>query len=315
MRYEWFDWQDDDGSMAMSHTGVALAAGGLIMGAASEPQLLFRDAMGSVERVVAVADATELHGLRLVGGLLWIADPGFKVYGGQVEVDIRQSERGGQVFAVELDGRRRLTLEQPDANWQPTGVAVDEDSGDVWVADGYGASLVHRFAADGRLVATLTGDEGAGRFNQPHDVLIDRRGRTPELLVADRVNARIQVYDLQGRFRRVVGDGILAGPTQMAVDRDRLVVTDLLAGRVTILDAAGRLVTHLFAQPSPQESWATLADEWPLARGSNGMLDRAPLEPGAFLAPHGVAGDDAGTIFVTEFQIGGRVAVLTPRPD
>jgi DNA-binding beta-propeller fold protein YncE len=43
------------------------------------------------------------------------------------------------------------------------------------------------------------------------------------------------------------------------------------------------------------------------------MLTRAALEPGAFLAPHGVAVDDAGMIFVTEFQIGGRVAVLTPQ--
>lgn len=297
----------------MSHTGVALIGGRVVMGAASEPHLLFRDATGRVEQIVAVADATELHGLRLAGELLWIADPGFKVYGGMAEVDIRESGRGGHVFAVDLDGRRRRTLEQPDADWQPTGVAVDEDSGDVWVADGYGAGLVHRYAADGRHVATLTGEEGAGRFDQPHDVLVDRRGAAPELLVADRVNGRIQVYDLEGRFLRVVGEGILAGPTQMAVDGDRLVVTDLLAGRVTILDAGGRLVTHLFPQPSPPESWATLAEEWPLVRGGDGMLTRAALEPGAFLAPHGVAVDDAGMIFVTEFQIGGRVAVLTPQ--
>jgi DNA-binding beta-propeller fold protein YncE len=319
MRYEWSEWQDGDESPAMSHTSIALAGDNLVMGAASEPHLVFRDTRGAVRRVIPIEDAAELHGLTLAdeGGdeLLWIADPGFKVFGGKPEVELRAGAHGGQVFAVDLDGRRRRTIEEPagaDAAWQPTAVTVDEHSGDIWVADGYGASLVHRYTADARHLATLTGDEGAGRFDQPHDILVDRRGPTPELLVADRVNGRIQVYDLAGRFRRVLGEGVLAGPTQMAIDGDRLVVTDLLAGRVTILDAAGRLVSHLFANPSPPESWAVVPDEWPLARGHDGLLARAPLEPGVFLAPHGVAVAASGTIYVTEFQIGGRVSVLTP---
>jgi sugar lactone lactonase YvrE len=319
MRYDWSEWLDDDESLVMSHTGIALVDDDVVIGAASEPHLVFRDAQGVVQRVIGIEDAAELHDLTLVDDdgdrLLWIADPGFKVLGGKAEVELRQSALGGQVFAVDLDGRRRRTIAAPDdtrAAWQPTAVAVDGGSGDIWVADGYGASLVHRYTRDGRHVATLTGDEGAGRFDQPHDVLVDRRGPNPELLVADRVNGRIQVYDLEGRFRRVLGDGVLAGPTQMAIDGDRLVVTDLLAGRLTILDADGRLISHLFAHPSPPESWAVVPDEWPLTRGDDGLLTRATLEPEVFLAPHGVAVDAAGKIYVTEFQIGGRVAVLTP---
>jgi hypothetical protein len=226
------------------------------------------------------------------------------------------------VFQSGLDGRRRRALEQPAvdayaaAGWAPTDVAVDErrlgGSGDVWVADGYGASLVHRYAADGRHLATLSGEEGAGRFDQPHGLLLDRRGPTPELLVADRINGRIQVYDLDGRFRRAFGEGILRGPTHLAADADRLVVTDLLAGRVTILDANGGLVAHLFAQPEPPGSWDEVEDHWPLVHSDDGTLTGAPFEPGVFRTPHGVAVDSRGTIYVTEFAIGGRVAVLTP---
>jgi sugar lactone lactonase YvrE len=320
--YTWSDWLDGDGaSLALSHTSVVLLGDGrVVTGAAGEPSLVFRDGDGAVAAVVPVPGATELHGLELVeDGLLWVADPGFTVHGGKAEVDLRESPAGGRVLQVGLDGRRRRSLERPaldayaDAGWMPTGVAVDEaGSGDVWVADGYGQSLVHRYAADGRYLATLTGEEGAGRFDQPHDVLVDRRGATAELLVADRLNGRIQVYDLDGGFRRVVGGGVLPGPTQLAVDGDRLVVTDLLAGRVTILDAQGALVAHLFPSPAPPASWDEAPEHWPLVHADDGTLVRAPLVPGAFHAPHGLAVDADGTIYVTEFQIGGRIAVLRP---
>lgn len=295
------------------------------MGAAGDAALVFRDGKGGVHDVVPVGDATELHGLTLVEDdgeeLLWVADPGFKAYGGKAELDLHISRRGGHVFQIGLDGTPRRTIEQPDvdayagAGWEPTAVTVDETRhggrGDIWVTDGYGASLVHRYTADGRYVASLSGEEGAGRFDQPHDLLVDRRGPTPELLVADRLNGRIQVYDLDGRFRRVIGDGIVPGPTQMAVDGERLVVTDLLAGRVTILGPDGGLVSHLFAHPTPPAAWDEVPDEWPLARSVDGTLARTPLEPGAFHTPHGVAVDAGGTIYVTEFAIGGRIAVLT----
>jgi hypothetical protein len=328
--YTWSDWPDGDpAALAMSHTGIVFARGQIAIGAAREASLVFRDFEGNVRDVVAVDDAAELHGLALVeedgAELLWVADPGFKAYGGKPEFELRESARGGQVFQIGLDGRRRRTLEQPAvdayaaAGWAPTDVAVDEPrlggSGDVWVADGYGASLVHRYAADGRHLATLSGEEGAGRFDQPHGLLLDRRGPTPELLVADRINGRIQVYDLDGRFGRVVGEGIVQGPTQLATDGDRLVVTDLLAGRVTILDAEGGLVAHLFAQSEPPGGWDEVEDHWPLVHSEDGTLTGAPLRPGVFGTPHGVAVDGRGTIYVTEFAIGGRVAVLTPERE
>ena len=88
-------------------------------------------------------------------------------------------------------------------------------NGDIWVADGYGQYLVHRYSADGTYIQTLSGEEGAGRFNCPHAVFIDRRHAQPEVWVADRGNGRIQVYSLDGSFLRVVGQGWLISPSAL----------------------------------------------------------------------------------------------------
>ncbi len=89
-----------------------------------------------------------------------------------------------------------------------TMVAVAEveqgGSDNVWVADGYDASLVHRYSADGELLQTLDGTDEAGLFNCPHGIFIDYRGAELELLVADRSNNRGQIFDLEGKFKRIL---------------------------------------------------------------------------------------------------------------
>jgi DNA-binding beta-propeller fold protein YncE len=143
-------------------------------------------------------------------------------------------------------------------------------------------------------------------------VIVDRRGPAPLLYVCDRLNRRIQVLDLDGTFVRTVGAGQLVGPTQMAVSGTTLVVTDLLAGRLSLFDGDDRLLGHLFPHPRPRSSWDDTADGWPNARSPEGLIVRAPLRAGAFHAPHGVTAAPDGTIYVSEFAIGGRIAVLRP---
>lgn len=204
-------------------------------------------------------------------------------------------------------------IADPGSGWSPTAIAVDEASGDVWVADGYGNSLVHRFGADATHRQALNGEEGAGRFDCPHGVVIDRRRDHPELYVSDRANARIQVYDVHGRFNRVVGTGILVTPTDMTVVGDHLAVTDFTQARVTLLDVDDKLVEHIGANPS-----APTRDGWPNARDESGDLTRPPLEPGKFNSPHTVAADGAGSLYVTEWLLGGRLTKLAhqrPAPE
>ncbi len=119
----------------------------------------------------------------------------------------------------------------------PTAAAQAAD-GEIYVADGYGNSSVHRFAADGTLLATWGGPgTGPGTFTTPHAIWVDRSGK---VLVGDRENNRIQVFDRGGAFLSEWGD--FYHPMQIWVDdRDMVFVTDQIP-RISLLSAQGQLV-------------------------------------------------------------------------
>jgi hypothetical protein len=80
---------------------------------------------------------------------------------------------------------------------RPTDVAV-APGGDVFVTDGYGNNRIVHFDERGHFIGTW-GSLGSdpGQFSLPHSIALDSRGR---LFVADRNNARVQVFDQSGRF-------------------------------------------------------------------------------------------------------------------
>jgi hypothetical protein len=188
--------------------------------------------------------------------------------------------------------------------WSPTSVAVDP-AGEVWVADGHGASLVHRYAADGTYRASLTGNEGAGGFDCPHAVFVDRRGDEPELLVADRGNHRIQAFGLDGGFRRAFGDDVLLAPTEIAVAGDLLAVTDVVRARVTLFGRDDRVVAHL-----AEGAGAPSRPGWPNAEDRDGRPVAPPLERGRLNSPHGIAADASGNLYIGEWLVGARYMKL-----
>jgi hypothetical protein len=190
-------------------------------------------------------------------------------------------------------------------------VAVDEEvkggSGDIWVADGYGQSLLHRFAASGEWLATIDGSESGTEFRTPHDVIIDRRRSEPELYVADRANRRLVVLDLEGGFLRVVGEGELTSPSGLASSGDLLFVSELY-GRLMAFDLSDELVDILGAEGDHERPG------WPNDLDHDGNLVRAHgLERQGFNSPHGLATDARGTIYVSEWLIGGRLTRLSPQ--
>lgn len=326
--YQWHeDWADlpaDETAQAgwSHHDVVVLEDGRVVAFHQSEPLLLVFDAAGSLVRTVP-APVVEAHGMTVVrddeGERLWVADVGNK---------LRADGAGGlafeagtpQVVKIDLDGNLVQRLDPPDLDvyeegrFVPTAVAVDEarlgGSGDVWVADGYGMSYVHRYSADGKLLGSFNGEEdGAGRLNCPHAVFIDRRREEPELYVADRGNARIVVYGLDGEYRRTAGVGALNSPSALAAFGPYLVVAELHA-RVTILDADDALACHL-----GDNGEVCAADGWPNSKDGDGRVLRSTLlEPGKFNSPHGLATDADGTIYVSEWLIGGRFVKLARQP-
>lgn len=104
----------------------------------------------------------------------------------------------------------------------PTDVAI-HPSGDIYATSGYAGWTVHRFSPAGALIhAWGTLGSGPGEFMEPHALWCMRDGR---VVVVDRCNHRLQVFDSEGRyltewvgFRRPVA---IWGDAQ-----DRLYVTD-----------------------------------------------------------------------------------------
>jgi peptidylglycine monooxygenase len=139
----------------------------------------------------------------------------------------------GQILQT-LGIRNRPAPGQPFNH--PTDVAVAPD-GDIYVSDGYGNSSVHRFTAEGRLQMSW-GTPGAapGEFTTPHAVWIDAENR---VLIADRENNRVQVFDREGTYLTEWRD--LYHPMDICSYADgSILVTDQVP-RLSLFSLDGRL--------------------------------------------------------------------------
>jgi hypothetical protein len=322
--YEWIEnWaripDTKSAREGWAHHALAVTSAGEIVGShPGDSLVLFFDPDGNVRRSWD-GDLTEAHGVVAVKegptDYLWIADQGSKRIpaGGYQYVN---DTKGWQVVKKTLHGETVQALPRPDlpiyqeGRYAPTWVAVNEErfggNGDVWVTDGYGQYYVHRFDKSGAYLASINGAEGkAGAFKTPHSIWVDRRKSEPELYVADRANGRVQVYDLEGHYKRVFGSDFLTSPSGFAVDGDHLIIGELRA-RVTIVDLDDKLICHLGGNEA-----VCSVEGWPNVKNERGEPTRTPLlDVGKFNGPHGIAADADGNIYVSEWLIGGRFIKL-----
>jgi DNA-binding beta-propeller fold protein YncE len=156
---------------------------------------------------------------------------------------------------------------------RPTGVSISPKS-EIYVADGYGNARIHKFSADGKLLLSW-GEPGgeASQFRLPHSVRVDRLGR---VWVADRENHRIQIFDGDGRFLTQWTNFVR--PTDLFIDNDDTVYVSELSKRVGIFTIDGKLLAR-----------------W----GNSGRKKEEAL----FLAPHAIAVDSHGDIYVGEVSM------------
>ncbi len=118
----------------------------------------------------------------------------------------------------------------------PTDIAIAPD-GSMFMTDGYGNARVHKFDAAGQhLFSWGEPGTGPGQFNLPHGVWIDRRGR---VLVADRENDRVQVFDQSGNLLTIWPTELI-GPAFFYVDDEDVVyIPEHNGGMVSILTLDG----------------------------------------------------------------------------
>ncbi len=115
--------------------------------------------------------------------------------------------RGHQAIKLSPDGEVLMRLGEAGIAGSgihqfngPTDVVVAAN-GDIFVSDGHepeSNNRIVKFSADGRYLMSFgTSGKAPGEFLVPHAIAIDSQGR---LLVADRENGRVQVFDQEGRF-------------------------------------------------------------------------------------------------------------------
>lgn len=216
--------------------------------------------------------------------------------------------RGHQVVKLRLDGTSVWTLaapmeskayESPD-KFQPTSVAVAAD-GRIFVADGYGTSLIHVFGADRKWQKSFAGAGSEdGQVNTCHGIAIHAREGEPLLYVCDRENRRLVRFGLDGKFVDTLATD-LHRPCTLAFREDAIAVAEL-EGRVTILDGSGKELAHLGDNPDA-------------AQRASFDVPPSSWKEGIFTAPHGLAFDAKGDLFVQDWNRSGRLTKLRRLPS
>ena len=164
-------------------------------------------------------------------------------------------------------------------------------NGDIYVTDGYASDFIHRFDKAGKYLSSFGGKAAPYSFNTLHKLAIDTRFTPARLIACDRANNRVVHMSLTGEFLGVVATDLLL-PAAVAISGDNAVIGEL-NGRVAILDKAGAVVQRVGANTEQ-------------GTGTN-KIPPAQWKTGLVLAPHGVALNDHGDIFVAEFNAFGRV--------
>ena len=173
---------------------------------------------------------------------------------------------------------------------RPTDIVVGGD-GRIFISDGYGNARIHRYSASGAFERSWGGPGiEPGQFLIPHNIGIDGE----RLYVADREAHRVQVFDLDGTLLDIWNNKVHR-PCALTVGPDHNIYIgevppmELLEGAegvghcVSVWDPDGNLLTR-YGDPREGEA------------------------PGQFIAPHGIAVNSQGDVFVgeTSYQARGR---------
>ncbi|MCC6717581.1 MAG: hypothetical protein IT555_06840 [Acetobacteraceae bacterium] len=218
------------------------------------------------------------HGLHMApDGTVWLTDDG--------DHTVRQCTLDGKILLeIGIPGKPAPYMSNEPFH-RCTHTALSPQ-GDLYVADGYGNAAVHKFDPKGRLLKSW-GAPGTdpGEFNIVHNIVCDDAGW---VYVADRENHRIQVFDGNGRYETQWNN--LHRPCALFMPKgcQHCLVGELGPGmpvnrhmpnigpRISVLDRTGRRVARL-GNPA---GWG--------------------MEPDRFMAPHGLAMDSHGDLYVGE---------------
>jgi len=194
--------------VVLNHPGSATV--GPIYGNATT-QLLEFDSSGKFTRELAKA----VYGLGYAHSVrfdrydnLWVVDKGANTVikfnpGGMVLMNLGRRPEGPDV--PEYFDPRKVAQNPPrqvDGYFNGSTDVTWDAQDNIYVSDGYSNSRIAKYDKHGNWIKSW-GSRGTatGQFNTPHNIVSDRDGN---IYVADRGNARIQVFDGDGNFLRLI---------------------------------------------------------------------------------------------------------------
>lgn len=219
-----------------------------------------------------------------------------------------------EVAKTDLDGSVLMSLEPPKITayqhqaYEPTWADQNPENGDIWVCDGYGASLIHRYSKDGRYINSFDGLDSGQKYDSPHGIRVFITKSGPRLFIADRANKRIVLCDAEGKFLHAI-ENKTHSPCSFDRHQNKLLIPELYTG-VKVFDIESfELIKeyganqHVAPNADPNIFWPPIATTgWPDLKGT------ALLEKDAFNSPHNACFDHRGDIYVVEWiEGGGRI--------
>jgi DNA-binding beta-propeller fold protein YncE len=175
---------------------------------------------------------------------------------------------------------------------KPTDMAV-LPSGDIFVSDGYGNRRIVHFDANGKYVNEW-GQEGnkPGEFALPHSIVADSKGR---LYVADRENARIQVFDTKGKLLAVWENIVTPWGFWMAKDQELWVCGSSCfeneeTNEYIVLPPQDQVLMKLSLEGKVLQRFPLVKTKVP------------PGKPGELDWVHGIAVDSRGNFYLGDIQ-------------
>jgi hypothetical protein len=200
------------------------------------------------------------------------------------------------VQKLTLAGETVWTIDAPSEHFQdpkkfnPCAVTVAPD-GSIYIADGYGSNYIFKYDKNRKFVKAFGGPgKEDGKFQTCHGIAYDPRHKN--LLVCNRNNNRVEHWDLDGNFVRVIQRD-LRMPAAVHIRGDYALFPEL-QGRVTLLDREGAIAAQLGDQPNEKHR-------------ANFGLPPADWKEGIVNSPHGGSLDQDGNIIITEWSQFGRL--------
>jgi len=205
-----------------------------------------------------------------------------------------------EVIKLKLDGTQEWSLNYPEeagtcknANgFSPCAVTVGTD-GSIYVADGYGSNYIYKFDKERKFVKAFGGaGKEEGKFNTCHGIAFDTRGEKPLLFVCNRNNNRVEYWDLDGNFVKVIQKD-LRMPAAVHIRGEQALIPEL-QGRATLLDKTGEIIAQVGDNPDAKQraNYGLPQDKW-----TDGITN----------SPHGGSIDKDGNLIITEWSAFGRI--------